>query len=333
MRRKKFWLKAGAAALILAAPIAVGLNLADAAVRITAGAEFKDTTIPGETAPATFRIINNSDEDEAAFTATVTDLRLIPSCGEFVPDCPDPALQEPGVFQLNGPFVGTGSPGAVCPTSYTATVIDPATGKVEFTPVGAPPMLDVGESCTISFTTTTLRVPSFDAEPATPGVQTAQIGSAFATLTNGRIGLGSGTSSATVLQAPATIATTAAGTDPTTPQQIDQTDIVTVVVTDDDGTTATDTDDATVTITPPEVIPNVVTPPAAPPAAPRLAALQDEVRTLARTGASLYGMVALAVSLLAAGGMLLLGGARWAPAALAAGRQVLGSRPRTRRRR
>ena len=200
------------AALVVVAPSVVGLAPATAAVGLTPLANFTSPTVVGQVAPAEFLITNNSDGAEAVGAVTVSSLTLTPSCGSSFPGCPSPDLN---VFQLSGPFVGSGSPGAVCPTSYTVSVVNATTGEVQFTPGDGPIQLDVGESCRITFTTTTLRVPSLDASGATAGVQTAVLGTASGVAANTSGGGGFGSSFATVGQGTPTVATQAA------PQQAD----------------------------------------------------------------------------------------------------------------
>jgi hypothetical protein len=86
-----------------------------------------------------------------------------------------------------------------------------------------------------------------------------------------------------------------------------QKDVVTVTVVDNEGTTATDNDDATVTITPPttgvegqtlvNTVPTATTP-----------TTTTTTSTLARTGANVGGLLTLGLGLLAFGGLLLVAG-------------------------
>jgi len=91
-----------------------------------------------------------------------------------------------------------------------------------------------------------------------------------------------------------------------------QTDVVTSTATDSNGTTVTAKDDATVTITPKTTPPAETEEPVTTPKTTTSPTV--EATTLARTGASLGGLLTLAVGLLAAGGLLLLAGSSWAPA-------------------
>ena len=89
--------------------------------------------------------------------------------------------------------------------------------------------------------------------------------------------------------------------------------MVTVTVIDDDNTSATDTDDATVTINPADVISQTLTnvPTVTTPETPTTTT--TTTTTLPKTGADVTAMLAVALGLLAVGGLLLLAGTRWVP--------------------
>ncbi len=202
------WLRATTAALVAVAPMIMFTTEARAAVGITAVADFENDTVPGQMAEGELIIGNpSSTQDEAVGAVTITDVFVIPSCGASTSGCPAPN-QDTGVFDVSDSTSVTPSAGATCPSAFTVSVNDPASGELRFTPVGGLPMLDVGETCLIRFTTTTLRVPTRDSRPET-GIQTTQIGRIIGTAANGEVGEGSGTSSVTVNRAPATVATTA----------------------------------------------------------------------------------------------------------------------------
>ena len=108
---------------------------AEAAFSVSARATLSSPTVPGQAAPAELEVVNTTDPD-AFGELTITDLRLIPSCGSSAPGCP---LPEPDVFRLNGPFVTTKArTGAVCPERWTVSLVNPATGELRFTPNGPP---------------------------------------------------------------------------------------------------------------------------------------------------------------------------------------------------
>jgi hypothetical protein len=96
---------------------------------------------------------------------------------------------------------------------FTITVVDPATGKVAFTPATAfslQPPGSPGDTCRIDFTFDVLKRPTKDSQ-ATPGIQTSQIGfaSGINVVTN-QPGSGIGSSSVTVLAATVGSITTSA---------------------------------------------------------------------------------------------------------------------------
>jgi hypothetical protein len=101
-----------------------------------------------------------------------------------------------------------------------------------------------------------------------------------------------------------------------------QTDVVTVVVTDDEGRTATDNDDATVTITPAAVVSqNLNTVPTTSTPTTTTTTTTTTTQTLPKTGAGIADLVTLAISLMGVGGLLLLAASRWAPVQLTSRRR------------
>lgn len=198
-------------AVALAAALTLGLagaSTASAALFVTVTPMFPATAAVGETGPASVTIVNMSTDAEAANPVAVPAVTLFPSCGSTVPGtCTAP---DPGVYELNGPFAVTGSPGA-CPTSYTASAPDATTGRVDLTPVGGALVLDVGEACTISFTATVLKAPTIDAEPNTAGLQTAHIASVQTLHPIAGINSFAGSQSTTITEAAPTPPTTIIG--------------------------------------------------------------------------------------------------------------------------
>ena len=95
------------------------------------------------------------------------------------------ADQDPGVFQLSA--TGTGAAGTACAgTSFAINLIDPAQGKHQFVPNNPVVLPGAGSTCQINFTFNVLKVPTKDAQPGTPGVQTAQLGFADGYRSDGR---------------------------------------------------------------------------------------------------------------------------------------------------
>lgn len=139
---------------------------------------------------------------------TLTSITYHPSCASFDLACTSP---EPGVFSLGAAAVG--GPGTGCGDRVFTVGADGA-GRYTFTAspaiVLAPPG-SAGSNCTINFTFSVLRVPTTDAQPGTPGVQTTRsaIVSGTATANAGGAVNGSSRSIATitVLRAQPTITT------------------------------------------------------------------------------------------------------------------------------
>jgi hypothetical protein len=98
---------------------------------------------------------------------TLTSITYHPSCADFNLACSAP---ENGVFTLSP--TATGVAGTAC-AGQTFTATADGVGRYTLTP-GTPVVLNTGANCTINFTFNVLRVPTTDAQPATPGVQTVR---------------------------------------------------------------------------------------------------------------------------------------------------------------
>ena len=155
------------------------VNPAFAPIIVNPAPTFPSTVTVGQTFPAGLFIPNNSAPPESTDypILTLTDIDLVPACANSAVNCVGGV--ETGVFQLSPTGVGSGA--ASCTGTWTITEITPGTWR--FTPPGGNGtlMLATGESCTVNFTATTLRVPTIDVSPVTPNVQTNQIASATAT--------------------------------------------------------------------------------------------------------------------------------------------------------
>jgi hypothetical protein len=136
---------------------------------------------------ATVTFQNTSDGPEATGDILVSQITLIPSCSTASSiDFACAGGADPGVFNLKGPFVGEA--GTACAgRTFTATVIDPATGQIALTPNAVPvdgtniritPPGTPGATCRIDFLFDVVKAP-VDRSPGTPGNQTIQ----FATVT------------------------------------------------------------------------------------------------------------------------------------------------------
>ena len=139
---------------------------------VTAG----DTNVAGGLA-----LVNNSS---GVGPVTLTSITYHPSCADFALACTAP---EPGVFTLSP--AATGAAGTGC-AGVTFSAAPDGSGRYTLTP-SAPIVLATGGNCTISFTFNVLRVPTTDAQVATPGVQTVRsaiiTGTATATAGGGTV--------------------------------------------------------------------------------------------------------------------------------------------------
>ncbi|MGH9278986.1 MAG: beta strand repeat-containing protein, partial [Acidimicrobiales bacterium] len=195
---------AGLAGLVVAALLVIPAVRANPGVLLGVFPQFPtQVTVGAANVAATIEAINGSDGAEATGPITVTDLTLIPSCGNFAANCAGGA--DPGVFQLGS--TGTGQAGTGCAgRGFTITVIDAGTGKVRFSPTDGQPFL-LGQTditteldrCLIAFTFSVLKVPTIDTLPGDPGVSTNQIGFISGSHSGGATGSDQGEDVTTVL--------------------------------------------------------------------------------------------------------------------------------------
>jgi hypothetical protein len=178
------------------------VNQARAGTGLGVTPEFPTTVAVGDTGvAASLTIANNSTADEG--TVTISDISLIPSCGNFTTTCTAP---DPDVFSLSA--TGTGHTGTSCAgDTFTIAETDATTGKVSFTRTGGSLTLAFGASCTIDFTIDVLKSPTLDALAAA-GTQTAQRGAATGLSALGHPADGTGSDSTTVTKASPQISTT-----------------------------------------------------------------------------------------------------------------------------
>ena len=170
----------------------------------------------GETYPGSLTVTNVSTDDEAVGNITVTEISMVPSCSNFQPDCAG-GTADPQTFTLSP--TGVGRAGTACEGQVFNITQDPTTGEATFTPadgqpvvLGPPTLANDLDTCAIDYTLTVNKVPNHDSFPGTPGVQTNQVGFAFAQHQNGTIGTGTGSDVTTVVQAAPTIVTQATPT-------------------------------------------------------------------------------------------------------------------------
>ena len=122
---------------------------------VTAG----DTNVAGGLA-----LVNNST---GLGPVTLTSITYHPSCADFNLACTAP---EAGVFTLSP--TATGAAGTGC-AGRTFTAAADGAGRYTFTTAPAI-VLEPGGTCTLNFTFNVLRVPTTDAQPGTPGIQTVR---------------------------------------------------------------------------------------------------------------------------------------------------------------
>jgi hypothetical protein len=140
------------ALVVMVVPFMVDIPSAFAGVGFGVTPTFPANVTVGQTGlPASLQIVNNSTSPENVGNAQLDMITLVPSCGAFAftatGDCPNPPDADPGVFQLSS--TATGEAGTACAgQTFTVTVIDPATGQVQFVPVGGPVVLGPPGSAT-----------------------------------------------------------------------------------------------------------------------------------------------------------------------------------------
>lgn len=162
-----------------------------AGIGISVAPNFSSPMTAGQTAvPVSMDITNGSG---GGTTNIVLDnIYLTPACGDTNVPCTTP---DPGVFLVSTNATGTD---ACLGNSFSVSISDAATGKVQFTP-SSQINLALGAKCTINFTVDVLKVPSHDLIPG-GSVQTAQGGQVTAHDPNsGDLpGSGTGTNAITV---------------------------------------------------------------------------------------------------------------------------------------
>ncbi|MCA1693125.1 MAG: hypothetical protein LC733_13390 [Actinobacteria bacterium] len=140
---------------------------------------FPPITPVGTTFPAALGLNNSSTPPESTTfpVLTISDIRLYPSCTTPITDC-GAGIAEPGVYALSPTGVGDDGPTCTGIWMITPNTGNPATATYyQFIPPGGEGTLQLatGETCSVNFTATTLKVPANDALPdpvTNPGVQT-----------------------------------------------------------------------------------------------------------------------------------------------------------------
>jgi hypothetical protein len=152
----------------------IAAGSASAAVGISASLSMPSPVQVGQTGlPGSITVRNTNTSPNHAESNVITQLRLAPSCGTS-PTVGNVCSQpDPGVISINA--VATGRAGTACAGRTFSVSAPDANGVVTFTPVGGPVVLAApggASECTIDFTFSVLKLPTIDAAPGTPGVQT-----------------------------------------------------------------------------------------------------------------------------------------------------------------
>ncbi len=191
----KTFLGRTAAFTIAGLVVALGFSMtAIAGVGVGVAPDFPATVSVGQTnIPVGLEITNNSTPDVGSIT--LSNIRLIPSCGDSDSDSTTCAGAEvdPGVFTASA--TGTGSL-ACSANTFTIAINDATTGQLLFTP-NAPIALAPGDTCRINFTVNVVQMAVDDSSP-NAGIQTLQIGRVFGA-NDGLSGTGLGTDETTVV--------------------------------------------------------------------------------------------------------------------------------------
>jgi hypothetical protein len=166
---------------------------------ITAGSAGPDWPVSvrvGDTGvPVGLEIVNTSSTGDVAGDtgqAKITSIKLVASCGTSTFPC---TSAEPGVFQVNGPGIGSDGCAGI---TFLISAPD-ANNEITLTP-DADVILDRFETCRIDFTADVLAPPATDADPIADGVQTFQKGfmTMEKTISAALTGTGTGTDITTV---------------------------------------------------------------------------------------------------------------------------------------
>ncbi|MEA2193710.1 MAG: hypothetical protein QOG42_144 [Solirubrobacteraceae bacterium] len=153
--------------------LAVTAAPASAGVGISASLNWSGGTVGTTGLPASVTITNTNSPPNNAESNALTQLRVALSCGTtgtVANLCPSP---DPGVFSISS--TATGRAGSACAGVIFSVSAPDASGVVTFTPSGGPVVIPPPggtNQCTVDFTVGILKVPTIDAAPGTPGLQT-----------------------------------------------------------------------------------------------------------------------------------------------------------------
>ncbi len=206
---------------LTAATCAVGLVAASpawSAASMSVSADLSSGLAVGKQGVAGSVTVTNTStapQNNEGSTLSLQSLTLVPSCGQsaVAADCP-PAFREPGVVAVNADAIGAA--GTACAgVAFSVATIDPAQDKLQFT-AASPVLLSrptgTAPSCRVGFTFNVLKMPAFDADAATAGIQTARVAFATAIHSNANfVAAISPSLSDTILRATATLIGSAEG--------------------------------------------------------------------------------------------------------------------------
>jgi hypothetical protein len=181
---------------------------ASAGIGAGGSVDFPSSVVAGSNGiPASVSFLNLNTPPDQTTGNVVSGIGLLPSCG-LLGGGSQCTLADPGVFQPSA--TATGRVGTACAgTTFTVTLADATFGVYAFTP-NVPIVLGAsGSICTIDFTVDVLRVPGIDADPGSPGIQTAQVVEHTQTPTVGPPAFVRATDLTTVSRATPTISTLA----------------------------------------------------------------------------------------------------------------------------
>ena len=125
--------------------------------------------------PGSLTVRNTNTSPQNGDSNTVTELRLVPSCGTTSTSSDLCSSPDPGVFSISP--TATGAAGTACAGIVFDVTAPDAIGAVTFVPrraVVIPPPSGVAgaNECKVDFSVNVLKVPTVDADPATAGTQT-----------------------------------------------------------------------------------------------------------------------------------------------------------------
>ena len=216
---------AAVVAFLVACSVLLAPN-ANAFVFVVPSPALPASTVVGQTFPYSVGIGNFSTPPQSVTdpVLTISQIDLYPACSNTNVDCAG-GTAEGGVFALSATGTGASTPAGDPDCEGTWTIIpdtgDPTTAsRYRLVPPGGEGTLtlDTGEICAVTFTATTLRVPTIDASPGTPGVQTFAVASSTAT---GTVAVGpsrnSGNQLTTVVPAEPALSTLASQSSTTIP--------------------------------------------------------------------------------------------------------------------